>query len=63
MRQDRMLQRARDLKAAREEERQKFVDSQIEAKWRYYLLSKSKDKLKLNLELMPKNSEVMILKR
>ena len=34
MRQERMLQRARELKAKREEERRKFAQEQLEKKWR-----------------------------
>ena len=34
-RQERMLQRARELKAAREQERQKFVEQTLEKKFRY----------------------------
>ena len=34
MRQQKMLQRARELKAAREQERQNLVEQQLQKKWR-----------------------------
>jgi hypothetical protein len=38
-RQEKMLQRARELKAKREEERRKFAEEQLEKKWRFVIKS------------------------